>query len=93
MCHCSAEKHDCVCPKCNIDQRDEMLVSGESLSGRCGDDDVAFGGKALLAVLEASCLGSLSAARAAIAPPTIHTFADLVRAPETPPPRARSSSV
>lgn len=91
VCRCSIEKHDCVCAKCNPDQ-DEMRVSGESLSGRCGDDDMAFGGKAIAALPSAPMMivedppapidVEVQAAEPVVLPP---------RAPPKPPPRRTSS--
>lgn len=51
VCHCSTEQHDCVCPRCHTDPDAAMFLSTESLKGRCGDDEIAFGGKAFIAVL------------------------------------------
>jgi len=50
VCHCSLEKHDCVCPRCNTDPDAAMFLSAESLKGRCGDDEVAFGGRGIIAI-------------------------------------------
>lgn len=55
VCHCSTEKHDCICVKCHPD-RDDMVLSTESLKGRCGDDEIAFGGKAFAAIPPASSI-------------------------------------
>ncbi|MBX3263530.1 MAG: hypothetical protein KF782_27915 [Labilithrix sp.] len=87
VCHCSIEKHDCVCPKCNPEHEEEMLLSSESLKGRCGDDDVAFAGKAICAVLPASSVLAPIARRTAVAPPSWRRPSDLARPPPTPPPR------
>ena len=38
VCHCSIDKHDCVCAKCNPELEEELLLTSESLLGRCGDD-------------------------------------------------------
>ncbi|MBX3233616.1 MAG: hypothetical protein KIT84_11480 [Labilithrix sp.] len=51
VCHCSLEHHDCTCSIC--DPEHSPRLSTESLEGRCGDDDVAFGGSVLRAVLPA----------------------------------------
>ncbi|MBX3220134.1 MAG: hypothetical protein KF795_06405 [Labilithrix sp.] len=92
VCHCSIEKHDCVCPKCNPDHEDELVFSSESLSGRCGDDDVAFAGKAICAVLPAPSVLAPSASRTPIVAPRARRPSDLARPPPTPPPRPASSA-
>lgn len=48
VCHCSREHHDCVCARCHTDPDANMLVSSETLSNRCGDDDIVFGGQRLV---------------------------------------------
>ena len=93
VCHCSIEKHDCICPKCHPDHEEELLFSSESLTGRCGDDEVAFGGKAICAVLPASSVIAPMVTRTAIAPAFLWTPSDLARPPPTPPPRSSSSAV
>jgi len=93
VCHCSIEKHDCVCAKCNPDHEEDLLITSESLTGRCGDDEVAFGGKALCAVLPAASILSPIASRIAIPSPVLASVPDLARAPPTPPPRPSSSPV
>jgi hypothetical protein len=92
VCHCSAEKHDCVCPKCNPD-RDDLLVTSESLKGRCGDDEIAFGGKTLRAVLPSSSVLSPVVRRSPIDLAPTRSLDGLARPPPTPPPRPSSSAV
>jgi hypothetical protein len=90
VCHCSIEKHDCVCAKCNPD-RDDLSLTSESLSGRCGDDEIAFGGKALRAVLPAP-FGRVPLSSVALE--VLHPHAPTSRVkspPPTPPPRTRAS--
>lgn len=93
VCHCSIDKHDCVCPKCNPDHEEDMLFTSESLKGRCGDDEVAFGGKAICAVLPPPSILAPIASRTAIALVGFHFIPDLARPPPTPPPRPSSSAV
>ena len=93
VCHCSIEKHDCVCPKCNPEHEEDMLFTSESLKGRCGDDEIAFGGKAICAVLPASGVLAPIGSRTAIALPAARLVSDLARPPPTPPPRTSSSAV
>ena len=93
VCHCSIEKHDCVCARCNPDLEEDLLVTSESLTGRCGDDEVAFGGKAICAVLPAGSILAPIASRTSIASPVCVPVDDLARAPPTPPPRPSSSAV
>lgn len=91
VCHCSLEKHDCVCAKCNPEQ-EEMLLSSESLTGRCGDDDVAFPGKLLVAVLPPSGVLAPIVVRVSGDAAVPHPPESPSRAPPTPPPRRRSSA-
>jgi hypothetical protein len=91
VCHCSVEQHDCVCPKCNPDHEDRL--GSESLKGRCGDDELAFAGKALRAVLPApSILGPMVVVvpREREAFPIFDTF---TVPPPTPPPRSSTPAV
>lgn len=93
VCHCSVERHECVCPKCNPDHEGEMLLSSESLKGRCGEDDVAFGGRAIRAVLVPS-LGAIApvASRVAHALPEPDLLPIPPPPPPTPPPRFIAAS-
>ena len=93
VCHCSIEKHDCVCAKCNPELEEELLFTSESLLGRCGDDEVLFGAKAICAVLPASSIISPIASRISIALPLRRAISDLARPPPVPPPRPTSSAV
>jgi hypothetical protein len=93
VCHCSVEQHECFCPKCNPDQADQLALSSESIQGRCGDDDIAFGGKAFCAVVPATGVLVASVTRAEMAPAAASRVPDLNRAPPTPPPRSSSFSV
>ena len=93
VCHCSLEKHDCVCPRCNPDLEEDMLFTSEALTGRCGDDEVAFGGKAICAVLPATSVLAPIAARTTIVRASVRPIADYARPPPTPPPRPSSSAV
>jgi len=89
VCHCSTEHHDCVCARCHTDPDGEMRFSKETLQNRCGDDDVLFGGRQLLAI--AAPLPAIVAA------PAHATVATLLPGrlrsrdpgePPTPPPRS-----
>jgi hypothetical protein len=44
VCHCAMHggESTCGCPICNPD-RDDLQLSEESIRGKCGDDDLAFG--------------------------------------------------
>lgn len=89
VCHCSVEKHDCVCPRCNTDHGDAL--GAESLKGRCGDDELAFPGKLLLSVLPATFVIAPVAARIASDHDALPPFESLSLRPPTPPPRLLSS--
>jgi hypothetical protein len=93
VCHCSLEKHDCVCPKCNPDHEGEMLLTSESLKGRCGDDELAFAGKAICAVLPGASVLAPIAQRSTLFVPESRTVFAVARPPPTPPPRSSSSAV
>jgi hypothetical protein len=89
VCHCSLDHHDCVCPRCDTDPDAATYLSSESLKGRCGDDELAFGGKAITVVLG-------SAVAVVAVPPhdellpieATTTRARLRGPPPTPPPQA-----
>jgi hypothetical protein len=70
-----------------------MLFTSESLTGRCGDDEIAFGGKAIFAVLPPPSVLAPIAARSSITFPVVRSVPDLARPPPTPPPRPSSSAV
>lgn len=89
VCHCSADHHGCVCAHCGTDQDGKALRAVSTVKGRCGDDEVAFGGRGFVAVLvpplarvPAACGEGIPAVRAAL--PRIRLRAR----PPTPPPRA-----
>jgi hypothetical protein len=90
VCHCSIERHDCVCARCNPENED-LLLTSESLEGRCGDDDVVYPGKAVVVVTPAPIVlapapvASGRADRLLSQPP-----AAPARAPPVPPPRSSS---
>ncbi|HVJ89109.1 MAG TPA: hypothetical protein VM580_04840 [Labilithrix sp.] len=92
VCRCSIEKHDCDCVRCNPDHEESTFTS-ESLTGRCGDDELAFGGKVLLSVLPASSVLAPVSMGAAAFLPSVFRRADFARPPPTPPPRASSLAV
>jgi hypothetical protein len=93
VCHCAAHggPASCGCPICNPD-RDDLAFSEESLRGKCGDDDLAFG----------AALGSAVAPPAGfvVALPNLVSVARRTSAPQipavfftppTPPPRSTFS--
>jgi hypothetical protein len=90
VCHCAIDKHDCVCAKCNPEHEDAL--TSESLKGRCGDDEAAFTGKAIVGVLSSPSVFVAAATDqgCAIAPPVAPVLV-AARAPPTPPPRSSSS--
>ncbi len=90
VCHCAVERHDCVCARCNPDH-DEMQLTTESLSGRCGDDDLAFPGKVFWAVLPPSSVLAPARLRRALDRETERPHEILALPPPTPPPRRPSS--
>lgn len=88
VCHCSLEHHDCTCSICDPERSPRL--STESLEGRCGDDEVAFGAKSFVAVLPA--LSTVIAAPTYELPqlaPAV-PVSRLGDPPPTPPPRVRS---
>ncbi len=92
VCHCSIEKHDCVCARCNPENED-LLLTSESLEGRCGDDDVAFPGKAIIAVPTAQVVLAAAPAGSDLADASLSDPPPApVRAPPDPPPRPSSIS-
>lgn len=93
VCHCSIDKHDCVCAKCNPELEEELLLTSESLLGRCGDDERVFGSKAICAVLPASSVLAPIVEQVSLPPVTFSVIVDLARPPPTPPPRPSSSAV
>jgi hypothetical protein len=92
VCHCSIEKHDCVCARCNPGH-DDLLLSSESLKSRCGDDEIAFPGKAIVGVLAApAVVAAAPSERLAAGSPAPEPAPAPARAPPTPPPRSSSFS-
>lgn len=91
ICRCGIQKHDCVCAKCDPEHEEDLLLTTESLTGRCGDDEIAFGGKAISAVLPpaASVVPFAGLAIGAAEAPDPVLIPE--SAPPTRPPRASSS--
>lgn len=93
ICQCGIKKHDCLCAKCDPEHEEDLLFTTESLTGRCGDDETVFGGKAICAVLAAPVTFVPFATR----PLEAASEAALVPVPPpeppTPPPRSSSSPV
>ncbi len=93
VCHCalSGGHSTCACPICNPD-RDDLKLNEVSLRGKCGDDDVAFGGAlgrcvsqpAGFAVIPPDLTGEIAPSRL----PSLHS---VFLTPPTPPPRALRS--
>jgi hypothetical protein len=88
VCHCAAAKHDCVCPKCNTDPHDGAVLA-DVVKGRCGDDEVAYVGKAFQAVLPPSAVVVPGSERLSMIFEPLRPFVGFVRVPDTPPPRGR----
>lgn len=87
VCRCSIERHDCVCARCNPGH-DDTVFTTESLTGRCGDDEVAFSGKAILAVLAAPAVRvPAPSERVGLRCANAEPPPALPRPPPTPPPR------
>lgn len=98
VCTCRSGAHDTSCPVCNPMLRAEQKTAGlddeilkpAEVRGRCGTDDVAFGGALPPAVLGAASTVASSPPTRATFPPALHDAPPLVsRAPPTPPPEAR----
>ena len=91
LCHCPKDHSDCHCAKCHTADPDLALTT-ESISGKCGDDDVLFGAARMIAVLPAPVLVPVvvvSVAELPSVPPPALTGAPRSR-PPTPPPRLPS---
>lgn len=89
VCRCSRDHHDCVCARCHTDPDATTLVSSETLSNRCGDDEVVYGGKRLVTLPAPSCDVSVAVvSKRAPAPPRDAPTRSLIELePPTPPPR------
>lgn len=88
VCHCSTDHHDCVCAHCGTDHDAKAFRSVAHVKGRCGDDEVAFGGRGFVAIVpQAGVLVVTPTAAHVIdaAAPSLRTR--LRRRPPTPPPR------
>jgi hypothetical protein len=89
VCRCELRggHSTCACPICNPDRDEELALGAASIRGRCGDDDVAFGGALGLAVLGAE--PSLPSADVAFLPLSVPRTRppDVIIPPATPPPR------
>lgn len=88
VCHCHRDHSDCVCEKCNPELR-RVVFSEENVKGRCGDDDLSFGGVNLPSLPPSPPASVLPPEHAAL---LVHgsydRLASLERAPEKPPPRS-----
>jgi hypothetical protein len=93
VCQCAAHggPDTCSCPICHPD-RDELAFSAESIRGKCGDDDVAFGAQLGIAIAPPAIEGIASPEFLAPASPVLSFEVPAVYLPPpTPPPRfARS---
>jgi hypothetical protein len=65
VCHCAAHggPASCGCPICNPD-RDDLAFSEESIRGKCGDDDLAFGAALASVARPGSAFGAPRSANA-----------------------------
>lgn len=92
LCHCPKDHSDCHCAKCHTAGDSDLALTAESISGKCGDDDVLFGASRMIAVLPAPVLVPNVVVSVAelpsVAPPAL-VGAPRAR-PPTPPPRLPS---
>jgi hypothetical protein len=89
VCHCAAHggPASCGCPICNPD-RDDLAFSEESIRGKCGDDDLAFGAALGSAVAPPPGFVVLTPDLvAATHPSPVPDLPSVLLAPPTPPPR------
>jgi hypothetical protein len=89
VCHCEIRggHSTCGCPICNPD-RDDLRLSDASIRGKCGDDDLAFGGALGSAVLPAAGFTVLPPDVRRDPRPTGAPYLPVVfLVPPTPPPR------
>jgi hypothetical protein len=90
VCRCAAHggPASCGCPICNPD-RDDLAFSEESIRGKCGDDDLAFGATLGSAVAPPPGFIVLGPSLVAVSTPslTAHLMAVFLT-PPTPPPRS-----
>jgi hypothetical protein len=89
VCHCAIrDGHStCGCPICNPD-RDDLKLSEASIRGKCGDDDVVFGGGLDVAIAPPPGITIVPPDVTAEAPPAVSPRLPLVfLTPPTPPPR------
>jgi hypothetical protein len=89
VCHCEVRggHATCACPICHADS-DEFRLTDESIRGKCGDDDVAFGGAIGVAVLAPGFVlapAPRAGAASVRAPPNLDSA--VKPEPPTPPPR------
>jgi hypothetical protein len=92
VCRCEVRggHSTCACPICNPDRAEELTASEESIRGRCGDDDLTFGGALGVAVLSPDFrLPCADVAFTVHVPDAVHP-PDVVIPPSTPPPRSRA---
>jgi hypothetical protein len=88
VCHCEASHSTCACPICHGEDDDTCRLSEASIRGKCGDDDLAFGGALGMAVLPAGVSGFAPAALVAAVPELVTpAVPSRDRAPPVPPPR------
>jgi len=77
----------CACPICNPDRAD-LRLSEESIRGKCGDDDLVFGGALAVALAPGAGFVVLRPAVDRAPPPFSHAVRlDVHLTPPTPPPR------
>lgn len=90
VCHCSTDHHDCVCAHCGTDPDGKAFRAVSTVKGRCGEDEVAFGGRGFNAILSPPIAGVpaaevVEATAMGVSPASITR---LRARPPTPPPRA-----
>lgn len=98
VCHCSVERHECVCQTCHPDDDAGLVLGAETLRGRCGDDDGPFLFGKALGVAHRLVNGyevafSPIADRVSIVRPSVLAYASIALPPPTPPPRSSTFAV
>ena len=89
ICHCA--DYECHCVRCHTESDDPtLLVSSESLKGRCGEDDISFGSRMFVGLTGPDLVASIaSPLLGAAAPPALHApYRSISTPPDPPPPRS-----
>jgi hypothetical protein len=90
VCHCELRGGHtaCGCPICHPD-RDDLWLTGASLRGTCGDEDVVFGASLGFAILAAPGMMVVPAdVTREAAPGELSRLSAVLLTPPTPPPRS-----